>query len=54
MDLTLNDDSTAQGDCNLNTPRCLPGKPPFVAGQKVRFHYRLGADPGLDYAVLPG
>ncbi|TXF96742.1 hypothetical protein [Massilia arenae] len=42
------------GDCSLNTPRYLPGKPLFAAGQKVRFYYRLGADPGLDYAVLPG
>lgn len=43
-----------QGDCSLNTPRYLPGKPLFGAGQQVRFHYRLGADPGLDYTVLPG
>lgn len=43
-----------QGDCSLNTPRYLPGKPLFSAGQQVRFCYRLGADPGLDYTVLPG
>lgn len=43
-----------QGDCSLNTPRYLAGKPLFSAGQQVRFHYRLGADPGLDYTVLPG
>ncbi len=42
-----------QGDCSLNTPRYLPGKPLFAAGQAVRFHYRLGADPDLDYTVLP-
>lgn len=41
------------GDCSLNTPRYLPGKPTFSAGQRVRFHYRLGADPGLDHTVLP-
>lgn len=42
-----------QGDCSLNTPRYLPGKPLFSAGQQVRFRYRLGADPGLDYTLLP-
>lgn len=42
-----------QGDCSLNMPRYLPGKPLFAAGQKVRFHYRLDADPGIDYSLLP-
>lgn len=41
------------GDCSLNTPRYLPGKPLFAGGQAVRFCYRLGADPELDYTVLP-
>jgi len=42
-----------QGDCSLNTPRYLQGKPLFAGGQAVCFHYRLGADPGLDYTALP-
>ena len=42
-----------EGDCSLNTPRYLPGKPLFDRGQTVRFSYRLGADPDLDYTVLP-
>lgn len=38
-----------QGDCSLNTPRFLDGKPGFEGGQQVRFCYRLGADPGIDW-----
>jgi len=41
------------GDCSLNTPRYLQGKPLFAGGQRLQFCYRLGADPGLDYTILP-
>lgn len=53
-EITVFDDITlTQGDCSLNNPRYLPGKPLLARGRQVRFHYRLGADPGLDYVVLP-
>lgn len=42
----------AGDDCSLNTPRFLPGKPAFQGGQRLRFSYRLGADPGIDVEVL--
>lgn len=42
----------ARDDCSLNTPRYLPGKPAFEKGQRLRFSYRLGADPGIDVEAL--
>jgi predicted RNA methylase len=39
--------------CSLNTPRFLPGKPAFQGGEALEFSYRLGADPGIDFRVLP-
>jgi len=42
----------ARGDCSLNNPRFLPGKPEFQGGQHVRFSYRLGLDPGIDYVAV--
>lgn len=41
-----------RGDCSLNTPRNLPLAPGLQAGQRLQFSYRLGAEPGIDYAPL--
>jgi hypothetical protein len=49
-EITVFDDIVLrQGDCSLNTPRFLDGKPAFEGGQQLRFRYRLGADPGIEY-----
>ncbi|MFC0252222.1 hypothetical protein ACFFJK_10000 [Massilia consociata] len=53
-DIVVFDDIVlGQGDCSLNTPRFLPGKPGFAGSQRLQFSYRLGADPGIDWTVAP-
>lgn len=34
-------------DCGLTSPRAFPGDGKLAAGDRVHFHYRLGASPGL-------
>lgn len=37
---------------SLNLPRPLPGSPALQPGDVLRFHYRLGGDPGLACDIL--
>ena len=37
---------------SLNLPQQLPGKPNFVGGETLQFHYQLGAYPGLGYEIV--
>ncbi|MGR9014451.1 MAG: hypothetical protein ACU83U_12480 [Gammaproteobacteria bacterium] len=39
-------------DSSLNLPQLLPGRPKFAGGESLRFHYKLGMYPGLDYEVI--
>lgn len=34
-------------DCGLTSPRAFPATGPLAAGDRIDFHYRLGATPGL-------
>lgn len=37
---------------SLNLPLRLPGKPKLDGGTTLAFHYRLGAQPGLDFRIV--
>jgi len=39
-------------DSSLNLPQALPGKPTFVGGETLQFHYQLGVRPGLCYETI--
>ena len=38
-------------ESSLNLPQRLPGKPVLKGGEELRFHYRLGSEPGLAFEL---